>query len=285
MELDVEEYADSMHRILTTVVTPRPIGWISTRTAERDNLAPFSYYNATSTWPPTVMFAPGLRNGEPKDSRKMAVESGEFVANLVTEDLVATMDLTSASLGEVSEFTKFDIEREEAVVVDAPRVADAAACLECTVYDTFEVYDSLLIVGDVKHIYINERLTDDGVIDMRKVDSVGRIGGPYYTGIDILDQERQGIRAWEGPAPPGFFVEQHTQWLKVDEEDFEAIRQALVRIEDGQSIDSVIDEVPLSRVELKEAIERAELYLDGKTSEEEIEFALSEAGIDMEFVY
>jgi len=55
---------EATHRILTSVVVPRPIGWVSTRSADgEDNLAPFSYYNAVSTYPPVVMFSPRTRGG------------------------------------------------------------------------------------------------------------------------------------------------------------------------------------------------------------------------------
>jgi len=284
MELDPSEYRDSMHRILTSVVTPRPIGWISTRTEERDNLAPYSYFNAVSTYPPVVMFSGGFRDGEPKDSGRMAVETGEFVANLVTEDLAAAMDETSAPLGDASEFDFAGVEREEAVAVEAPRVAAAAACLECTVHDTLEVHDNLVVFGAVEHVHVDERIATDGVVDMREIDSVGRLGGPYYTGIDVLDVERTDFGPWDGPVPEGFTVEE-TGRLAADPEAFRAVGDAVRAIDDGAPIERVAAETGFDPETLAACHERRTLYLEAETDDERIEAALAEAGIEAGFTY
>lgn len=285
MELDPADHADAMHRIITSLVTPRPIGWISTRTADRDNLAPFSYFNVVSTYPPAVMFSASRRDGAPKDSTKMALETGEFVANLVTEDLVEQMDRTSAPLGAVSEFDFAGLEREAAVAVDAPRVAAAAACLECTVYDSLEVYDNVVTIGTVEHIAIDDRLATDGVIDMTNVDSVGRLGGPYYTRLDFLDVQRRNFGPWREPVPTGFAIDDDTGWLRVEPESFRAIRDAVRRLDDGDAVDDVAAEIAFDRDELATCYERRDLYLEGKAADERIEAALAEAGFDVEFTH
>lgn len=285
MELDPAAHESSMHRIITTLVSPRPIGWISTRDDERDNLAPYSYFNVVSTSPPVVMFSGSTDDGEPKDAGRMAVESEEFVVNLVTEDLAAEMDATSAPLGNVSEFDFVGLERGEAAVVDAPRVAAAAACLECTLYDTKQVHDNLVVFGSVEHISIDERLTTDGVVDMKKVDSVGRLGGPYYTGIDILDVERRDFGAWDGPTPPGFAVDEETGRLVVDPDRFREIRSALAQLDDGGSLEEVANTTGIDAGTLEESRERTERYLDGSATDERIEAALAEAGIATNFSY
>lgn len=283
MELDPTEYEDAMHRIITSLVTPRPIGWISTRTDERDNLAPFSYFNVVSTYPPAIMFSASRRDGEPKDSARMAVESGEFVANLVTEEVVEAMDRTSAPLGDASEFDFVGLEREDAATVDAPRVASAAACLECTVYDTLDVYDNVVTIGTVEHISVDERLTTNGVVDMNRVDSVGRLGGPYYTRLDFMDVERQNFGAWRDPVPTGFVIDDETGWLAVDEESFRAAREAVRRIDEGESVATVAADAGFDRDELADCYERRELYLEGKADDERIEAALADAGFETQF--
>lgn len=284
MELDPAEHADSMHRILTSLVTPRPIGWISTRAGDRDNLAPYSYFNVVSTHPPVLMFSAKARDGERKDTARMAMESGEFVANLVTEDLVEAMDATSAPLEDVSEFDRFDLNREEAQTVDAPRVAESAACMECSLYDEIEIYDHYVVFGDVRHIAIDERLTTDGVVDMNRIDSVGRLGGPYYTGLRFLDVNRSNFGAWTGSVPVGFSVDE-TQTLTVDRETFESIREALDRIEDGESPETVAEESPFGCTTLADCYERRDLYLEARADDERIEAALAKAGYEAEYSY
>lgn len=285
MELDPSEHANSMHRILTSIVTPRPIGWISTRTDDRDNLAPYSYFNAVSTSPPVVMFSGSKRDGDRKDSGRMAVESGEFVVNLVTEDLVEEMDATSVPLVDASEFDFVGLDRDESMTVDAPRVAEAAAHMECSVYDKMEIYDNLLVFGEVTHISVDDRLTTNGSIDMNCIDSVGRLGGPYYTGLRFLDVERSNFGAWIGPTPPGFTVDEETQMVSVNREEYEAIREALVRIYRGDSLVDIAAQMRFDEETLENCYKRRSLYLEACAKDERLEAALADAGYDARYSY
>ena len=171
-------------RLVKTVVTPRPIAWISTVSdAGVDTLAPFSSYNYVSLKEPTVLFnTPNGERSELKDTARNALESGEFVVNIVTEADIERMDHTSAALPEdESEFDLVDIERGESRTVSAPRVADAAVSMECRLHDSIEVHDKLMILGDVQYVHVDDDLLTDGQIDMRDLDTVGRLGRPYYT--------------------------------------------------------------------------------------------------------
>jgi flavin reductase (DIM6/NTAB) family NADH-FMN oxidoreductase RutF len=183
---------DDVYRLLTSVVVPRPVGWISTRSpAGVDNLAPYSYFNVVSSAPPVVLFSSGGTGEDRKDTPENAIETGEFVWNLVTEPLAAAMDETSAPLppGE-SEFDAAGVERAPADAVTPPRVAGAAAAFECTLYDSFQVYDNTVVLGEAVRVHVDESLLSDGAVDAAAVDAVGRLGGPYYTRIDRLDLER-----------------------------------------------------------------------------------------------
>lgn len=191
MEVDADAHADAMYRTLTSLVVPRPIGWISTVGADgRDNLAPFSYFNAVSSRPPVVMFSAGQRDGRPKDSARFALGTGEFVANLVTEALLESMDATSAGIAD-SEFDAVGLERAPARTVEPPRVAEARACLECQVVESVMIGANTVVFGEVGHVYVDESLLTDGKVDTGKVDAVGRLGGPFYTAIDVLEFTRR----------------------------------------------------------------------------------------------
>jgi len=181
-------------RLVKTVVTPRPIAWISTVSdAGVDTLVPFSSYNYVSLKEPTVLFnTPNGERSELKDTARNALESGEFVVNIVTEADIERMDHTSAALPEdESEFDLVDIERGESRTVSAPRVADAAVSMECRLHDSIEVHDKLMILGDVQYVHVDDDLLTDGQIDMRDLDTVGRLGRPYYTVSGPLAFERQ----------------------------------------------------------------------------------------------
>lgn len=191
MELDPTETPDALYRTVTALVVPRPIGWISTHDGNGgDNLAPFSYYNAVSSRPPVVMVSVGDRDGEPKDTAQNVLATGEFVANLVTEDLQAEMDRTSAAIP-TSEFDDVNLTREPANTVAPPRVAAAHAHLECSLRDSMRVGTNTVMFGDVEHISVDDTLLTDGQVDTKKVNAIGRLGGPYYSRIDITDYRRQ----------------------------------------------------------------------------------------------
>lgn len=180
-------------RTIKTLVTPRPIAWVSTRSeAGKENLAPFSAYNYVSHAPPVLMFSSSKRGERYKDSAENARATGEFAVNVVTERHAQTMDTTSKDLppGE-SEFEYADVERAECVAIDAPRVADAAATMECRVRETLEVAGRLVTFGDVVYVHVDDDLLIDGKVDSRKVDTVGRLGGLFYTVSEPIEFERQ----------------------------------------------------------------------------------------------
>ena len=181
-------------RIIKCAVTPRPIAWISTVDEEgADNLAPFSSYNYVSSSQPVVLFnTPNADHGGLKDTARNALETGEFAVNVVTEPLMEAMDTTSASLppGE-SEFDLAGLERAECRVIDAPRVADAAVTMECTLYDSIEIHDRITIFGEVQHYHVDDDVLVDGKIEMERLPTVGRLGGPYYTVSEPVEFERQ----------------------------------------------------------------------------------------------
>lgn len=194
MELDLrEEVPAGIYRIVTSAVVPRPIGWISTQTPTGgDNLAPYSFFNAVSSTPPVVAFSGSRQEGSRKDTAANALEMEEFVFNLVTESQVEAMDESSADLPpDGSEFDHAGIERAPSVAVDAPRVADAQVSFECTLYDSMDVYDNTLVLGEVAYVHVDDDLLTDGKIDSGKINAVGRLGGPYYTSLDVMDFRRQ----------------------------------------------------------------------------------------------
>ena len=171
----------SPYRLLSTAVTPRPIGWISTRSQEGvDNLAPYSFFNVAAVDPPVVMFAP-IGSEDLKDTPRNVRETEQFVVNIVTRELVEAMNATSATLpaGE-SEFVHVGIERAESAVVDPPRVAAAPVALECELHDWVEVGGSVLVLGEVVYAHVDEGVLTDGQVDIEQLDTVGRLAGSQY---------------------------------------------------------------------------------------------------------
>lgn len=189
VEIDVSEVEGSIYRILSSVVIPRPIAWISTTGSDGvDNLAPYSFSTVASVDPPIVLFAPV---DDEKDSPTNASETGEFVFNLVTEDVVERMNETAATLSaDESEFDHVGLERAPSTTVEPPRVDAAKAAFECTLHDTIDVGGSVLVLGEVQHVHLDpDLLGDDGKIDVANVDAVGRLAGSMYA----TTQDRFGL--------------------------------------------------------------------------------------------
>ena len=182
----------SPYRLLSTAVTPRPIGWISTTSPEGvDNLAPYSFFNVVAVDPPVVMFAP-VGSSDLKDTPRNVQETEQFVVNTVTHDLIEEMNATSATLpaGE-SEFDQVGIKRADSVVVEPPRVAAANVAMECELYDWTEVGGSVLVLGEVVHVHVDESVLTDGKVDSDKLETVGRLAGSQYAStVDRFSIER-----------------------------------------------------------------------------------------------
>jgi flavin reductase (DIM6/NTAB) family NADH-FMN oxidoreductase RutF len=177
-------------KLVLGLVVPRPIGWIGTTSAEGvDNLAPYSFFNAVSSSPPTVMFSSGMRS-RIKDSLRNARDSGEFTWNLVSEEVAEAMNLTSQDYPSgVDEFEVAGLTAIRGQLVDAPLVAEAKANFECRVVDIVEVGEppaSSVVFGEVVRIHVREDLLDGTRIDLEGLKAVGRLAGGGYSRVNDL---------------------------------------------------------------------------------------------------
>lgn len=173
---------------LINAINPRPIAWVSTISAAgKTNLAPFSFFQGICASPPTLMFTGANdRTGKKKDSVLNVEQVPEFVVNVVPFALLETMNLTSAPLphGE-SEFEKFHIATAPSTHVQPPRVADSPVSFECRLDRIVRIGDGPLagnvVFGTVLCAHVSDAVITNGAIDPRKLDTIGRMGGDYYT--------------------------------------------------------------------------------------------------------
>lgn len=179
MEIDARE-KPSLYRVLAGAVVPRPIGWISTRGPDGDNLAPYSFFNVATPAPPTLAFSAGPDGDERKDSAANAEETGAFAHSVVTADLATAMNATSTSAS-VDEFDRAGVTKAECETVEAPYVAESPVVFECAVVDTVELGVSTLVLGEVQYVHIDESVTTNGKLDTGKLDALGRMAGAEYT--------------------------------------------------------------------------------------------------------
>jgi flavin reductase (DIM6/NTAB) family NADH-FMN oxidoreductase RutF len=188
------------HNPFNAIVCPRPIAWVSTVSSTGIvNLAPFSYFNAVSSDPPCVMFAPnGAAPDTRKDTYRNVCEVAEFVVSLVSEALAAPMNETSASFSfDVDEFEQCGIEAAPSRLVQPPRVAASKAALECRVCALLELprgkdgRQSHVVVGEVVGIHIDDSVIVDGVVDEARLKPLSRLGAFNYATLgQILEIPR-----------------------------------------------------------------------------------------------
>ena len=202
MELDPTTISQqSMYKLMIGSIVPRPIGWISTVSASGVyNLAPFSFFNAVCSNPPTVLFCVTARKGDSpmKDTLRNVLDSGEFVVNIVSYDLAEAMNQTSAELPpDTSEFEFAGVTPPPALTVKAPRVAQSLIHFECELDRTVPVNaeeqgGATVVFGRVRHVHIDDALligTDK--IDALKLQPVGRMAGASYVRVsEIFDMAR-----------------------------------------------------------------------------------------------
>jgi flavin reductase (DIM6/NTAB) family NADH-FMN oxidoreductase RutF len=179
------------HDPFKAIVAPRPIGWISTRARDgRINLAPYSFFNGFSSAPPIV----GFSSEGWKDSASFAKESGEFVANLATHELHGPMNETSAPLprGD-NEFARAGLTMAECRLVQAPRVGESPASLECKVVEVIEIKSlsgvptgAVLTLGEVVGFHIDERFLFDGRFDTARARALARCGYQDYATVESV---------------------------------------------------------------------------------------------------
>ena len=186
------------HSPYTALAVPRPIGWISTiGPGGIVNLAPYSFYNMVSAYPPFVMFASAPR----KDSQRNAEQSGEFVVNIATWELKDVMNASSADYPpDEGEPDALAIEMAPSRQVKPPRVARTPAALECKYYKTIELVGSdgkrnpsSVVLGEVIGVYIDDAVIVDGMVDVTRFKPVARLGYFDYCVVEkVFSMPRPG---------------------------------------------------------------------------------------------
>lgn len=180
------------HNPFNAIVTPRPIGWISTRGSEGDNIAPYSFFNAVAYVPPQVMFS----STTAKDSLANIRETEVYCVNVVSEALKEVMNASSAALPRnVDEFAHVGIEKAECETIDAPRVANAPAALECKLTQILELPGeaNFAVFGEVTGVHLRDDCIRDGIFDVLSFNPVSRLGYRDFSTVrELFSLSRPG---------------------------------------------------------------------------------------------
>lgn len=191
MTFDLEALPPSdRYRILASLVTPRPIAWVTTVDAQgRPNAAPFSFFNVFGSNPPLVAFAPGNKDRQtPKDTALNIRTTREFVIHLVDESLGEAMVATAATLphGE-NELEAQGLATLPSKKVRPPRIAETPVALECTEHSTIEIGTNRLVIGIVHLVHVRDGLMDEkGYLREASYFPLARMASPdWYARTEI----------------------------------------------------------------------------------------------------
>ena len=189
-DFDPTALGGDVYPLLTSVIVPRPIAWVTTRSAAGvDNLAPHSFFTVSSVQPPVVQFTSvGV-----KDSVRNAIATGEFVVSLCPADLVEQVNLTATDYPpDVSEYDEVGLTREPSRLVAPSRVAESPVALECRVVGTKDFGGgSVVVFGEVVWIAIDERVLRDDRPAVDLLQPLARLGGIEWSTIGEVTERRR----------------------------------------------------------------------------------------------
>jgi len=202
IETDPESLpARQLYHLLTNLVIPRPIAWVSTLDADgRTNLAPHSFFTVASSEPPIVQFTSMGR----KDSLRNIEQTGQFTICFAARQQFEQINATATEFPPGrSEFDEVGIRTEPSKVVAAPRVAQSPAALECELHRVIEVGNAFLVLGQVVHVAVSDQVyNDQRRPDAQLLNPLARLGGNQWAALgDVLSIDRIALEDWDQSDP------------------------------------------------------------------------------------
>ncbi len=206
MEFDFSRLAArDGYKLMVSTVTPRPIAWVVTQSpAGQLNAGPFSFFNAMSGDPPVVSIGIGRRDNAMKDTARNIAASGEFVVNLVSEEMIHEMNITGIEFApEVDEIAEAKLATLPSVKIRPPRIALSPVALECERITAVEIGDArVIVIGRVLLMHVRDDCVLDAkrcYIDTPKLHLVGRMHGLgwYVRTTDRFELPRIAVKDWE----------------------------------------------------------------------------------------
>ena len=186
------------HNPFNAIVTPRPIGWISSRDTDgNDNLAPYSFFNAVAYVPPQVMFSSTGQKPDregTKDSVSNIRDTGVFCVNIVEYAMRDAMNASSATVNKnIDEFARAKLEKTPCETIDCARVSGTPAALECELTQILQLPGAanFAVFGEVTGIHMRDDCLSDGLFDITRFHPLARLGYRDYTRVtDIFSLSR-----------------------------------------------------------------------------------------------
>jgi flavin reductase (DIM6/NTAB) family NADH-FMN oxidoreductase RutF len=188
-DFDPTELGRATYALLNSVVVPRPIAWVSTRSADGvDNLAPHSFFTIAGVQPPVVQFT----SVGHKDSLRNVLATEEFVVAFCPEALLEQVNRTGTNYPpDVSEFDAVGLTREPSLRVAPFRVAESPVAVECRLAGTKEFGDCTVVFGEVLHVAVDEAVLRDGRPEVTLLRPLARLGASEWSTLGEVTSHRR----------------------------------------------------------------------------------------------
>lgn len=201
MEINPQDLSDrDTYKLMSGAIVPRPIAWVSTIDSEgTPNLAPFSFFNAVCSTPPTLLFCSSVRRGSgtQKDTYHNIKATGEFVVNFTNKATAEAMNITAVEAApEVNEFERAGLTPAPSKIVRAPYVKESPISFECKLNQIVTINDQPgggnIIIGTVVYMHFADGVwKENNYVDTLAYQPIGRLAGTAYTHVDnIFDMIR-----------------------------------------------------------------------------------------------
>lgn len=209
MEIDLSAMVPkARYNLLTGLVVPRPIAWVTSRSEEGQlNAAPFSFFNLMGGTPPILCLGIGERGGAPKDSARNIAATGEFVVNLVSEDCAAAMNATAIDFPEdVDELATFGLATLASRSIGVPRIAMSPVAFECRLTQIIPIgHARSIVIGELLIAHVADEAVldlDRGHLDPGRLGLIGRMqgGGWYARTSDCFRLPQVTLAEWQAGA-------------------------------------------------------------------------------------
>jgi flavin reductase (DIM6/NTAB) family NADH-FMN oxidoreductase RutF len=186
LEIDPASF-EGFNRVLTGVVVPRPIAFVSSISADGlINLAPYSFFNVVAYDPPTLIFSSSRHAPDKRKDTLANIEStGEYVINVVVDDIAEAMNRTAAEFpADVSEFDIAGLTPVPSTLVKPPRVAESPVNMECRLQQIISIgqgnHQHGLVIGQIVHMHVRDDIIDGHRINHQRLQPTGRLAGNMY---------------------------------------------------------------------------------------------------------
>ncbi|GAB4464333.1 MAG: flavin reductase family protein [Armatimonadaceae bacterium] len=197
MEYDLTQMPSSDgYRLLTSLIVPRPIAWVSSISEEGVvNAAPYSFFNILGSNPPIVAIGVGNRKeGDPKDTAANILFAGEFVVNLVDEATAEAMNITAIEFpAEAGELAEAGLTAAPSSAIRVPRIAESPVNLECRLAEVVQIGANRVLFGEILHVHVRDGETPE---TLRQIGRMGG-GGGYTRTTDRFQMPRIPLSEWQ----------------------------------------------------------------------------------------